>query len=107
MWYTARGGALGRLGLPTSAESGVTDLLDRFRAKPRGRSGLTGWDVLRPTGTLAGSATVLDATDAALHSAVRPRVSDLRRDAASPTTPTTHSPKSRWAGAHRASCRSA
>ena len=24
-----------------------------------------------------------------------------------PTTPTTHSPKSRWAGAHRASCRSA
>ncbi len=85
--YTARGGALGRLGLPTSAESGVTDLLDRFRAKPRGRSGLTGWDVLRPTGTLAGSATVLDATDAALHSAVRPRVSDLRRDTASPTTP--------------------
>ncbi len=87
--YTARGGALGRLGLPTSAESGVTDLLDRFRAKPRGRSGLTGWDVLRPTGTLAGSATVLDATDAALHSAVRPRVSDLRRGTASPTTPTT------------------
>lgn len=64
--HDARGGVAGRLGLPTSAEMGVTELLDRFRAKPRGKSGLTGWDVLVSRGALTAQSTVLHVSDAAI-----------------------------------------
>ncbi|PZU45468.1 MAG: hypothetical protein DI566_10290 [Microbacterium sp.] len=64
--YSARGGALGRLGLPISDETGLSELLDRFRAKARGKSGLTGWDVLQSRGALTARSTVLKASDAAI-----------------------------------------
>lgn len=70
--HNARGGALGRLGLPLSDETGVTELLDRFRAKPRGKSGLTGWDVLQSRGTLTAQTTVLTASDAAVRPVFEP-----------------------------------
>lgn len=67
--HSARGGVLGRLGLPISGESGVAELLERLRVKPRGKSGLTGWDVLQSRGVLSRQDTVLPASDAALRRA--------------------------------------